>query len=64
MTAYQIRPLCRNRLVAQRAVLFSHGGSPVEYGAGVKLAIERDWITMHESGTYVRFTQSGSDLFA
>jgi hypothetical protein len=25
--------------------LFSHGGSPVEYGAGIKLAIERGWIT-------------------
>ena len=42
--------------------LFSHGGSPAEYVAGVKLAIERGWIPMHESGTYVRFTQSGPDL--
>jgi hypothetical protein len=44
--------------------LFSHGGSPAEYGAGIKLAIERGWITMHESGTYVKFTQAGADMFA
>ena len=28
------------------------------------LAIERGWLTMHESGTYVRFTPVGADLFA
>ena len=44
--------------------LFSHGGSPAEYGAGIKLAIERGWLTMHESGSYVQFTQAGADLFA
>jgi hypothetical protein len=44
--------------------LFSHGGSPAEYGAGIKHAIERGWLTMHESGTYVKFTQAGADLFA
>jgi hypothetical protein len=32
--------------------------------AGLKLAIERGWLVMHESGTYVKFTQSGADLFA
>jgi len=35
-----------------------------EYAAGLSLAIERGWLTIHESGTFVRFTQSGSDLFA
>jgi hypothetical protein len=38
-------------------------GSPAEYGAGLKLAIERGWIWTHESGTYVKFTQAGADLF-
>jgi hypothetical protein len=28
------------------------------------LAIDRGWIEMHESGTFVRFTQVGADLFA
>jgi hypothetical protein len=39
-------------------------GSPAEYGAGLKLAIERGWLWMHESGTYVKLTQAGADLFA
>ena len=43
--------------------LFSHGGSPIEYGAGIKRRIGRGWLT-HESGTYVKFTQAGADLFA
>jgi hypothetical protein len=39
-------------------------GSPAEYGAGLKLAIERGWLWMHESGTYVKLTQVGADPFA
>ena len=41
-----------------------HGGSPPEYDAGLKLAIARDWLWMHESGTYVKFTPAGAGLFA
>jgi hypothetical protein len=44
--------------------LFTHGGSPAEYGAGLDLAIARGWLWMHESGTYVKFTQAGAELFA
>lgn len=44
--------------------LFKDKGSPAEYGAGMALAIERGWLTMHENGTYVRFTPAGADLFA
>jgi hypothetical protein len=44
--------------------LFEHKGLPAEYGAGLKLAIERGWLWLHESGTYVRFTQAGTELFA
>lgn len=44
--------------------LFKEGGSPAEYGAGLKLAIARGWLWMHESGTYVKFTQTGAELFA
>jgi len=28
------------------------------------MAIERGWLVLHESGTFVRFTQAGADLFA
>jgi hypothetical protein len=44
--------------------LFRDGGSPAEYGAGLKLAIERGWLKMHESGTFVTFTPAGAELFA
>jgi hypothetical protein len=36
--------------------LFKDRGSPAEYGAGMKLCIERGWLSMHDSGTFVRFT--------
>jgi hypothetical protein len=39
-------------------------GSPDEYSAGLKLAIERGWLWLHESGTYVKFTPDGAELFA
>jgi hypothetical protein len=29
-----------------------------------KLALERGWLAMHESGTFVRFTPAGAELFA
>jgi hypothetical protein len=38
--------------------------TPAEYGAGLKLAIERGWLKMHESGTFVTFTPAGAELFA
>ena len=44
--------------------LFKDKGSPAEYGAGMKLALERGWLAMHESGTFVRFTPVGAELFA
>jgi hypothetical protein len=44
--------------------LFTHGGSPAEYGAGLALAIAKGWLWRHESGTYVKFTQAGAEIFA
>jgi hypothetical protein len=38
--------------------------SPAEYSAGLKLAVERGWLWLHESGTYVKFTPAGAELFA
>jgi len=40
------------------------GGSVDEYRAGIERAIEKGWLVRHESGTYVKFTQAGADLFA
>jgi hypothetical protein len=44
--------------------LFECGGSSTEYGAGLRIAIERGWLWKHESGTYVKFTQAGAELFS
>jgi hypothetical protein len=44
--------------------LFGDKATPAEYSAGLKLAIARGWLEMHESGTFVRFTPSGAELFA
>ena len=45
-------------------ILFREHATPAEYSAGLKLAIERGWLVLHHSGTYVKFTQAGADLFA
>jgi hypothetical protein len=44
--------------------LFGDKGTPAEYSAGLKLAIERGWLRLHESGPYVKFTPTGAELFA
>jgi hypothetical protein len=44
--------------------LSEHKGSPAEYKAGLEVAISRGWLALHESGTYVKFTQAGAELFA
>jgi hypothetical protein len=44
--------------------LFEHKASPAEYKAGLEAAISRGWLMLHESGTYVKFTPAGAELFA
>jgi hypothetical protein len=44
--------------------LYQDRGTPAEYHAGLELAIERGWLVLHESGTYVTFTPAGAELFA
>jgi hypothetical protein len=44
--------------------LYELRGTPAEYSAGLACAIERGWLHLHESGTYVKFTQAGAELFA
>ena len=40
------------------------GGSGEQFRAGIERAIALGWIWRHESGTYVKFTDSGSAMFA
>jgi hypothetical protein len=44
--------------------LYELKGTPAEYKAGLDRAIACGWLVLHESGTFVRFTQAGADLFA
>ena len=44
--------------------LFREKGTPAEYKAGLDLAVERGCLVLHESGPFVKLTQSGADLFA
>jgi hypothetical protein len=45
-------------------MLFEHKASPAEYKAGLDLAIVHGWLTLDRSGTFVKFTQAGAELFA
>jgi hypothetical protein len=33
-----------------------------EFGAGIKYAVEKGWLELHESGTYVRLMSAGEEL--
>ncbi len=60
-------PYMDGRLLIERIngpFLFELKGTPAEYKAGLDRAIEKGWLTKHESGTYLRFTQAGAELFA
>jgi hypothetical protein len=40
------------------------GGSGEEFRAGIERAIVLGWLWRHESGTYLKFTPAGAELFA
>jgi hypothetical protein len=40
------------------------GGTPDQYRAALTCAIKLGWLWLHESGTYVKFTPAGAELFA
>jgi hypothetical protein len=44
--------------------LYTLRASGAEFGAGIRCAIEKGWLELHESGTYVRLLASGEDLLA
>jgi hypothetical protein len=64
--ANTVEPIQGGRIHIEKinAPFLAAGGSPAEYGAGLDLAIAKGWISKHESGTSVRFTQDGAELFA
>ncbi|MCG2626589.1 hypothetical protein L6654_08125 [Bradyrhizobium sp. WYCCWR 13023] len=44
--------------------LFTLKASGAEFGAGIKYAIEKGWMELHESGTYVRLLSPGDNLMS
>jgi hypothetical protein len=40
------------------------GGTPDQYRAALARAVTLGWLWLHESGTYVKFTPAGAELFA
>ena len=40
------------------------GGTPDQYRAALARAIALGWLSRHESGTYVKFTLAGAEIFA
>ncbi|MET4199081.1 hypothetical protein ABIA95_003081 [Bradyrhizobium sp. LA8.1] len=44
--------------------LFTLKAKGSEFGAGLRFAVERGWLELHESGTYVRLRPAGEDLAA
>jgi len=65
--AQAFEPIQEGRIYIEKLngpFLFIDKGSPAEYSAGLKLAIERGWLQLHESGTYVTFTPAGAERFA
>jgi hypothetical protein len=44
--------------------LFGDKATPAEYSAGLTVCIDRGWFVLHESGTFVKFTPAGAELFA
>ena len=62
--ASTIEPVQDGRIFVElvNAPFLKAGGSPEEYRAGIERAIAKGWLTRHESGTYVRFTEAGASL--
>jgi hypothetical protein len=45
-------------------MLFELKATPAEYKAGLDYAIAKGWLDLDRSGTFVKFTQAGAELFA
>ena len=55
---------CRIYVEQANEPFLAAGGSGEQFRAGIERAIALGWLWRHESGTYVKFTDSGAALFA
>ena len=65
--AQAFEPIQEGRIYIEKlngSFLFGDKGTPAEYAAGLERAISLGWLDLQENGTFVKFTQSGADLFA
>jgi hypothetical protein len=65
--ANEFEPVQDGRIYIEKIngpMLFQLKVTPAEYKGGLDRAIEKGWLVLHESGTFVKFTQAGADLFA
>jgi hypothetical protein len=65
--ANAFEPIQEGRIYIEKIngpMLFVEKATPAEYKAGLNRAIANGWLVLHESGTFVKFTQAGADLFA
>lgn len=63
--AASIEPVQDGRIHIEKinaAFLFTLGGKGSEFGAGIRRAVEKGWLDLHESGTYVRLLTPGESL--
>jgi hypothetical protein len=64
--ANSVEPVLDGRIYIEKInwpMLHDLRATPAEYSAGLKLAIERGWLWLHESGTYVKLTNAGAARF-
>jgi hypothetical protein len=65
--AHAFEPVQDGRIYIERLngpFPFGDKGTTAEYAAGLDRAIALGWLELHDSGTFVKFTQNGADLFA
>ena len=65
--AHAFEPVQDGRIYIEKLngpFLFGDKGTPEEYAAGLARAISLGWLEIHDSGTFVKLTQTGADLFA
>jgi hypothetical protein len=46
------------------AAFLKASGTAEQFRAGIQRAVDKGWMVRHESGTYVKFTPGGTELFA
>lgn len=62
----QVEAVQDGRIYIERvnALFLAEGATPDQYRAAMARAIKLGWLLLHRSGTFVKFTPAGAELFA